>query len=106
VQQSGLEHRSRQFLDQERNAFAPTDDRFRDLGRQRLAAGQPRDQRRTVPAPEAADRQKRGVGQPGPGRLEVRAGGDESQYRHVPQPVDAPVRQFQCRGVDPMNIFQ
>ena len=79
AQEAAFDNGLGQLLEKQRHAVGAGEDLLEDLGRQRLAAGRPRDQRRALAAAEAGERQCGDMRLGGPGPGELRPRGDEEQ---------------------------
>ena len=83
AQQAGLEHGLGQFLHEQRHAVGLGDDLIQHFRRQRLAGGDAIDHRQRLSPPEAAERKRRHVRAPNPGRGEFGTEGDHQQGAQV-----------------------
>ena len=102
---AGLEHRLGQLLDEQRHPVRALDDLGHQLVGQR-AAGDPPHERRGLPRAEAVERQGRHVRPAGPGRLELRAEGDQQQDPQPSRALDREVEQLARARVDPVHVLE
>ena len=104
-EQIGLEHGPRQLLDEQRHAVRLCDDLVEHRGRQRLAAAQPLDHGRTLPAAQTAEGQRGDMGVARPGRHELGPEGDEHEHWGALHPVDDEIQQLQRGRICPMHVL-
>jgi hypothetical protein len=104
--QTALQDRPGQFLDEQRDAVGLSDDPLDQLGRQRLAAGQARDQFRGLAPAQPAEGQRGHVGLAEADRQGLGTPRDQYQHRDIGRAVDHALEQLPGRRIDPVHVLE
>jgi hypothetical protein len=104
-EQTRLEHRFSQFLDEQRHPVGLGHDLRTYLGRQSLLSDHPLHHRRPVIQAEPGERQRAYVRLTRPRRREIGSEGDDHQHRQVRDALDGQGQKLLRRRVDPVHVL-
>src|SRR5215470_162805 len=106
TQQSALEQRARQLLDEQRHAICVRKDLLDDWGGQRLVLRDTANDAGAVATAKAAQGHHRHMRLADPGRLELRSERDDQQDWQVGGAGNNSIQQIQRCGIDPVGILE
>jgi hypothetical protein len=106
AQQTALQHALGQFLDEQRHTIGAIGDLIDDDVRERLAAGDLRDQSGPVAPVKPIERQHCDLRLAGPRRLELETKRHDQQHWQAADPLDSEVEQLARGRVDPMRVLE